>query len=514
MASAADHRHRRHHPATHFSRFLHTSSTNLSSFLNPKSPSPPPTSSRVQVPLALRDPVLSLVSPSESGRPDSIPSARSRNRSSSSSSSIKNTPSSEPGSGFPSTVRISTGKGGGPAFVGQVFSMCDLSGTGLMAVSTHFDIPFLSKRTPEWLKKMFAAVTKSERNGPVFRFFMDLGDAVSYVKQLNIPSGVVGACRLDIAYEHFKEKPELFQFVPNERQVKEANKLLKTLPHGDRKKKVEGVPVFSAQNLDIAIATKDGIKWYTPYFFDKNMLDSILEESVDQHFHSLIETRHFERRHDVVDDSLTTEVVEEMGESMWDPPEVQEMLDEMGNPGIPLSIVSKAAEIQLLYAVDRVLLGNRWLRKATGIQPKFPYMVDSFERKDGCRISQFPFGDWLSHPWLKQPEKQQDLSNTRDANSSMQHRGQDAQQSPFLPKITMIGISTGEPGKMSKATLKKTMDDLTKELEKVDRVNQAGSTSNEHTVDERDPLFVANVGDYYSNVSRTGSARWVRGGSH
>ena len=32
-------------------------------------------------------------------------------------------------------------------------------------------------RTPEWLKKMFATVTKSERNGPVFRFFMDLGDA-------------------------------------------------------------------------------------------------------------------------------------------------------------------------------------------------------------------------------------------------------------------------------------------------------------------------------------------------
>lgn len=32
-------------------------------------------------------------------------------------------------------------------------------------------------RTPEWLKKIFATVTKSERNGPVFRFFMDLGDA-------------------------------------------------------------------------------------------------------------------------------------------------------------------------------------------------------------------------------------------------------------------------------------------------------------------------------------------------
>lgn len=53
----------------------------------------------------------------------------------------------------------------------------------------------------------------------------------------------------------------------------------------------------------------------------------------------------------------------------------------MGNPGIPLSVISKAAEMQLLYAVDKVILGNRWLRKATGIQPKFPYMVDSFEKR-------------------------------------------------------------------------------------------------------------------------------------
>lgn len=32
-------------------------------------------------------------------------------------------------------------------------------------------------RTPEWLKKIFANITTSERNGPVFRFFIDLGDA-------------------------------------------------------------------------------------------------------------------------------------------------------------------------------------------------------------------------------------------------------------------------------------------------------------------------------------------------
>ncbi|EPS73613.1 hypothetical protein M569_01142, partial [Genlisea aurea] len=350
--------------------------------------SPSAHSSRIHFRLPLQDSVLSLASPSMSTQSDSASSKGRRNSNPPSASPSMSTQSDsgisspEPRSEFPSTIRVSTVKGGGPAFVGQVFSMCDLSGTGLMAVSTHFDIPFLSKRTPEWLKKMFAAVTKSERNGPVFRFFMDLGDAVSYVKQLNIPSGVVGACRLDIAYEHFKEKPDLFQFVPNEKQVKEANKLLKNLsPHGCGRKKVEGVPVFTARNLDIAIATREGIKWYTPYFFDKNMLDNILEDSVDQHFESLIETRHIQRRREVVDDGITADVMEEMGESMWDPPEVQEMMDEMGYPGIPLSIITKAAEIQLKYTVDRVLLGNKWLRKATGIQPKFPYVVDSFQRK-------------------------------------------------------------------------------------------------------------------------------------
>lgn len=57
------------------------------------------------------------------------------------------------------------------------------------------------------------------------------------------------------------------------------------------------------------------------------------------------------------------------------------MMDEMGQYGIPLSVISKAAQIQLLDVVDKVLLGNRWLRKATGIQPKFPYLVDSFEER-------------------------------------------------------------------------------------------------------------------------------------
>lgn len=83
-----------------------------------------------------------------------------------------------------------------------------------------------------------------------------------------------------------QEKPHLFQFVPNEKQVcakisqptynlsmpleiilfpfqvQAANKLLKSLPQRGRRKKLGGVPVFSAQNLNIAVATNDGIRWY------------------------------------------------------------------------------------------------------------------------------------------------------------------------------------------------------------------------------------------------------------
>ncbi|KAL5567880.1 hypothetical protein UlMin_024455 [Ulmus minor] len=543
MANPTHHRHRQPKP---ISDVFQSTTSNLLSFFNP-SRTTPSCPSRVCVPILIPDSPKPLTF--DSSQSDTVPSK-------SAVKSVSTSPSPETKAGFPSSVRISglnsNLKGGGPAFVGQVFSMCDLSGTGLMAVSTHFDIPFISKRTPEWLKKMFATVTKSERKGPVFRFFMDLGDAVTYVKRLNIPSGVVGACRLDLAYEHFKEKPHLFQFVPNEKQIKAANKLLKTMPHAECKK-VDGVPVFGAQNLDIAIATTDGIRWYTPYFFDKSMLDNILEESVDQHFHDLIQTRHMQRRRDVIDDNLAAEVIEEMGDSLGEPPEVQEVMDEMGNPGIPLSVISKAAEIQLLYAVDRVLLGNRWLRKATGIQPKFPYLVDSFEKRSAasfrrasksitCQANsatqddskdlqlstsehetkdniqtnhrgiipdlRLPFGNWFNLQGSKQ--------KTENQGSSKECIKQSMQPNLFLPKITMVGISTGDAGQMNKASLKKTMDDLTKELEHVDQENADGSTcswSYEFKADDRDPLFVANVGDYYSSVAKTGSARWVRGGN-
>ncbi|KAM0902463.1 hypothetical protein ACQ4PT_019285 [Festuca glaucescens] len=437
---------------------------------------------------------------------------------------------------------VKVGGSGGPAFVGQVFTMLDPSGNGLMAVTKRFDLPhFIADRTPTWFKRILSPLKKSESD-PVFRFFMDLNDSVSYVKRLNVPSGMVGACRLDVAYEHFKEKPHMFQFVPNEKQVKAANKLLKSIPQRSRRKKLDGVPVFSAQNLNIAVATNDGIRWYSPYFFDKNMLDNILEASMDQHFHSIIQNRHVQRRRDIVDDSLTSEILEESADSFFEPPEVKELMNEIGPAGIPLSIVTKAAEIQFLDVVDKLLLGNKWLRRATGIQPHFPYVVDSFEERtavsvdriditsnsstttkdaDCCSISQqsqamepnldsgshgkhssqdhgqsHPFSNLLPNIWSGHDrafKRQENDSRSRRYDASMNN---DLQPNPLLPKITMVGISMSEGGQMSKANLKKTMDDLTKELE------QAGEKPVSN--DEKDPLFVANVGDY-SRITKISS---------
>lgn len=357
----------------------------------------------------------------------------------------------------------------------------------------------------------------------------------------------VGACHLTVAYEHFKEKPHLFQFVPNETQVKEANKLLRIMSRNGGRKRIDGVPVFGAQNLDIAIATADGIKWYTPYFFNKKLLDTILEESVDQHFHALIQTR---RQHRDVfrDDDSDAELIDETGESMLEPPEVTSALMELAmDKDILSSTVEEAAEFQLLNTVDKVLLGNRWLRKATGIQPKFPYIVDSFEQrsaaswlralessssvansellnskclqrgtseltlKDSVQAQQgqrlsfgFPFGDWCRHPFSNHPRNNQ--SDKRVEAEAAHCTKRELQQSPLLPRITMVGIAAAA-GDVSKSNLKEIIADLTKELEQTERGSSVGATSTESKCKDRDPLFVANL-DGVPNKGATGVGRW------
>ncbi|KAG0491868.1 hypothetical protein HPP92_004927 [Vanilla planifolia] len=359
---------------------------------------------------------------------------------------------------------------------------------------------------------------------------------VTYVKKLKVPTSIVGACRLDVAYEHVKDKPHMFQFIPNKEQVKAANKLLNAIPKKGRKKRVQGVPVFTAENLNIAMATTDGIKWYTPYFFDKNLLDNILETSVDQHFQTLIYSRHRQRRHDIIDDGFTIEMAENV-DNIFEPVEVQDLLEEIGQPALPLSVLSKAAEIQLLDVVDKVLLGNKWLRKTTGIQPKFPYLVDSFEERTAacfqktCASSSSLaedelfqgnedqlnplvsmnsstesadhmtnhsishekhrfFGNLFSNPWSwlqGNQHKPKGLTNSSQTSPN-----------PLMPKITMVGISVVDGSQVNEASLKKTMEDLSKSLEQ--ESIPSGSPGK-----DKDPLFVANLGDY-SSITRTSSA--------
>ncbi|KAE9464816.1 hypothetical protein C3L33_03271, partial [Rhododendron williamsianum] len=514
MGSATEPGHHHHdpNPINYISRFIQSTASNLFSLIPFPKPSPSQISaspSKIFVPLPFADSRPQLLSL----RPPPSP-FESTHTDSPSSSSLRGT----------SYLGLRSAGKGGPAFVGRVFSMCDLSGTGLMAVSTHFDIPFISKRTPEWIKKLFASVAKSERNGPVFRFFIDVGDAVSYVRKLNIPSGVVGACHLTLAYEHFKEKPHLFQFVPNETQVKEANKLLKLVSRNGGRKKIDGVPVFSARNLDIAIATADGIKWYANlsiYAFAEHLTLALV--------------------------LLPLELIEETGESISEPPEVMRALTEVALDKDIFSDLSshveEAAKFQLLNAVDKVLLGNSclmyfldskpaqdlvsftaefknvfiWCRTAASLLRALESsgsvtnselrnskclqhhgtseltLKDSVQAKQGQRLSsRFPFGDWCRHPFSNQPRHNQSDKRTKVSGTETgRPTRQEPQQSPLLPRITMVGVAAAA-GEVSKSNLKEIVADLTRELEHTERGSAVSAASTESKCEDRDPLFVAN----------------------
>lgn len=83
---------------------------------------------------------------------------------------------------------------------------------------------------------------------------------------------------------------------------------------------------------------------YTPYFFDKNILDNILEESVDQHFHTLIQNRALQRRREIVGDS--SDGLEDNADNTWEPEEVicwfrtlsNCLLEWITTPSVPLIV--------------------------------------------------------------------------------------------------------------------------------------------------------------------------------
>ncbi|URE18000.1 Tic22-like family [Musa troglodytarum] len=129
------------------------------------------------------------------------------------------------------------------------------------------------------------------------------------------------------------------------------------------------------------------------------------------------------------------------------------MMDEMRQHGIPLSVMSTIAEIQSLDVVDKVL-ENECLRKTSGIQPKFPHLVNSFEERVDIRLVRER--DLGGDAWLYNSKSLMSFCFRCCPERTF--------TDPLLPKITMVGVSMGD-GQMTKANLKKTMKHLTKGLE-------------------------------------------------
>eukprot|EP00850_Spirogloea_muscicola_P005240 SM000023S07696 [mRNA] locus=s23:1003838:1017893:+ [translate_table: standard] len=308
---------------------------------------------------------------------------------------------------------------GGPAFLGQVFTLCDSSRSGLVGVRGVVGpvppLPFLpkavNKHIAAWFEQMLRRVVEE---GPTFCFFVNKADGVRYLRKVQalhapapeLASSSVRGCPLEAAYQSFKRNPRIFKFVANDSQVKVARGLLHKEGGRAAARAFMGVPVFTAQDLTIAVHTSAGIKWsasqgplccfscradsaarFRPYFFDARQLNSLVGDSVDHYYEAVRQARAVQRRRQLADaDATSSAEADDDADGLVDPPELHDLMEEMGQhsggvlPPVE-SVLAKAAECRLADCVDNVLLGRRWARRLTGLQPSFSVLVDSFERR-------------------------------------------------------------------------------------------------------------------------------------
>jgi hypothetical protein len=279
----------------------------------------------------------------------------------------------------------------GPAFIGHVYAMCDASRRGLIAVRPadvlkNIQVPPHMKFMEQAYQKAINMLFSDDMKGPFFRFYFSRDDAVQYVRRLNISGSTVGPCSLDAAYKHYKGKQDMFKFMADHRQVKIAKELVRRERGDKAAKRLKGVPVFTARNLTIAMSTPQGIRWFRPYFFNKKQLDNLIGHSVDHYYEILIRARRAQRHSQVAENSggdsfAGGEPIEEELDGLMDPPEVLELMEELGQGGGGIEFVGlKVLEAQAMDLADRILLGHPWSRRMMHLQPEFPVIVDSFER--------------------------------------------------------------------------------------------------------------------------------------
>eukprot|EP00850_Spirogloea_muscicola_P000016 SM000001S04418 [mRNA] locus=s1:71854:82695:- [translate_table: standard] len=323
---------------------------------------------------------------------------------------------------------------GGPAFLGQVFTLCDSSRSGLVGVRCVVGpvppLPFVpkavNKHIAAWFEQMLRRVVEE---GPTFCFFVNKADGVRYLRKVQalhapapeLASSSVRGCPLEAAYQSFKRNPRIFKFVANDSpvQTRPAHAVVKVargLLHKEGGRAAArafiGVPVFTAQDMTIAVHTSVGIKWsatqgpsiaacsikqecaalqyltaFRPYFFDSRQLNSLVGDSVDHYYEAVRQARAVQRRRQLADaDATSSAEADDDADGLVDPPELHDLMEEMGQhsggvlPPVE-SVLAKAAECRLADCVDNVLLGRRWARRLTGLQPSFSVLVDSFERR-------------------------------------------------------------------------------------------------------------------------------------
>lgn len=279
----------------------------------------------------------------------------------------------------------------GPAFIGQVYTMCDASRRGLIAVRPadvlkKIKVPPYMKFMEQAYERAMNMLFSDDMKGPVFRFYFNRDDAAEYVRRLNISGSTVGPCSLDAAYKYYKSKQDMFKFMADHRQVRIAKDLVRRERGDKAAKRLKGVPVFTARNLTIAMSTPQGVRWFRPYFFNKKQLDNLIGYSVDHYYEMLISARRAQRHSQIAENSggdsfAGGEPMEDELDGLMDPPEVQELMEELGQGGGGVEFVGlKVLEAQVMDLADRVLLGHQWSRRMIHLQPRFPVIVDSFER--------------------------------------------------------------------------------------------------------------------------------------
>eukprot|EP00271_Cylindrocystis_brebissonii_P002783 TRINITY_DN13581_c0_g1_i1.p1 TRINITY_DN13581_c0_g1~~TRINITY_DN13581_c0_g1_i1.p1 ORF type:complete len:928 (-),score=155.05 TRINITY_DN13581_c0_g1_i1:206-2938(-) len=313
----------------------------------------------------------------------------------------------------------------GPAFMGQVFTMCDLSRQGLVGFQRMpvVQMPATWELLARPLFKMFgndflqwkiSFLRKQLQKRPTFKFFLDKETAGRYIKRVrafandksdDAPSSMVTSCNLEDAYKLFKAKPHLFEFVPDAAQVQLARELLHREKGESAARSFTGVPVFTAPNLIIGLttpATTCTTRWFTPYFFDKRQLDKLIGQSVDGYYQELLQVRRLLRHQGTGDagGAVPGDVVDDEADDLADPPEVAGFMEELGtgtglgaDPATAAAAAAAAsssspssgglsmAGAALQDCADHVFLGKRWGRRLLGLQPKFRVKVDSFQRR-------------------------------------------------------------------------------------------------------------------------------------